>query len=370
MKRMRAFYIAKQKTVSDSETVTLDVKGTEPISALEIIYEADNGATSCQNHSLHDDVSLIELADGSDTIFSLTGIEAQALNFYELGKLPPRALTEVGGETQKERFLIHFGRWLGDERFYLTPAQFANLQLKLTHSLTISATAGFATGTGKVSVIAHAFVDPPPAADGFLAAKRIKSWTSAASGDEDTQLPLDYPIRHLLLRGFETGVAMDSTFTNVKISCDTDRYVALNHSLTYVKNYNAWRYGIAEIRKTLKATDGDTIYAELGFIEDAIANSLQDLDLASFDGITADQLTLQVLKFTTSPSIAKETSDVQIDALIRGYAPYNVLSLLPQDANDPEAWFDPTKWSSVKVSVTQGNAGAASALIVQQPRRV
>jgi len=369
MKRMRAFYIAKQQTISDSATDIWDVRGTEPISALEIEIEATNGATSCQNHSIHDDISAIELTDGSDTLFSLTGIEAQALNFYELRRMPKRTLTEVGGATQKERFWIFFGRYLGDERFYLTPAQFANLQLKITHALTVSATAGFATGTGKVSVIAHAFVDPPPAADGYMMAKRIKSWSSAASGDEDTYLPLDYPVRHLLLRAFESGTAMDATITNVKISCDTDRYVALNHSPLWVRDMNALRFGLCEVHKTLKAADGDTIYAEMGYVEDAIANSLQDLDLASFDAVSTDQLTLQVLKFTTSPSIAKETADVSIDALIRGYAPYNTLSLLHQDPMDPGAWFEPRAWSSVKVSCTQGNAGATCALIVQQPRR-
>jgi len=368
MKRLRPYYFEKAKTVSDSETLTVDIDGSAPLSAIEILYQATNGATSNQGVHIHDDLDTIELSDGGDTIFNLSGIECQALNFFENKTLPPRTLTEAGGAVQKERFLIQFGRYLGDEEFHLTPDNFGNLQLKLAHSLTISATAGFATGTGKVTVVGWTFDDPPSGNRGFFMSKKIKSWTSAASGDEEVDLPRDYPLRHVLLRAFESGTAMDTTISNVKLTADNDKYVPINHSLTYLLAQAERMFGWAAVKKRLFRTDGDSVKTMLAETREAQVNAVKDLDIASYDALSVDSLTLQLLSLTATPSIAKSSTDTNIDMVVRGIAPYHTCPVLLQDFNDPNAWFDASQWSGVKLKLTQGNAGATCGVIVQQPR--
>ncbi|MHC4397646.1 MAG: hypothetical protein ACYS1A_18540, partial [Planctomycetota bacterium] len=173
--KTRLRVLKDEASINDSDTITLDINITKPISAFTILYEATNGATSCVDHELHDDVSKIEVVDGTDVKTSLSMIEMQALNFFETGKLPFQQLTEAAAGVQKEMAIIHFGRFLNDPDYYIDPTKFDNLQLQLVHALTVSATAGFATGTGKYTVIAHIMEDGYGPALGYMMAKEKKS---------------------------------------------------------------------------------------------------------------------------------------------------------------------------------------------------
>ena len=111
--KIRKVYLARDETVSDSQTkqIKLDIK--DPISAIEVIYEATNGSTSNVGHPLFKDVSKVEVLDGSDVLYSLSMVQAQALNFFEAGKLPYMDITEAGGGVQKVSAIIRFGRYIG-----------------------------------------------------------------------------------------------------------------------------------------------------------------------------------------------------------------------------------------------------------------
>jgi len=303
--KMRQVYLARDETIQDSQTKIININLTEPISAIHVIYEATNGATSNQGNPLHKDVDAIELVDGSDVLESLSGPQWAALDFYALGHYPPHEIIESGGSVQKEHFIIPFGRFIGDPLLYLDPTRFSNPQLKLTHSLTISATAGFATGTGKITVIADVFAEKPPASAGFLMAKDIYDWTTAASGDETIDLPVDYPYRLLLIRAYESGVSISSSITKVKMSVDEDRFIPFDLYTDDLIYLNEQLFGWATIKQTLFRTDADTPETFIAVPREFIVNCRQDLDLASIDAITADQVTLQVLEFTTTPTIAK-----------------------------------------------------------------
>src|SRR6185437_13972157 len=113
-----------------------------------------NGATSNTVGRLNGMVSKLVVDDGSNVLHSLSMREEQAKNFFDYGKLPYQSLTQAGGGVVTEECVIDFRRDVEDTNFYLDTSRFNNPKLHLTHSLTISATAGFATGTGKLSVIA------------------------------------------------------------------------------------------------------------------------------------------------------------------------------------------------------------------------
>ena len=365
---MRQVYLARDETIQDSQTKIININLNEPISAIHVIYEATNGATSNQGHPIHKDVSAIELVDGSDVLESLSMPEWAALDFYSLGRYPQHEIIESGGSVQKEHIIIPFGRWIGDPLLYFDPTRFSNPQLRLTHALTISATAGFATGTGKVTVIADVFAERPPASAGFLMAKNIYEWTTAASGDETIDLPTDYPYRLLLVRAYESGVAISSSITKLKLSVNEDQFIPFDIYTDDLIFLNEQIFGWAEVKQTLYRTDADTPETFIAVPREFLVNSRQDLDLASIDAVTADQVTLQVLKFTTTPTIAKETADVVLDLITRGVGPHNVLAWPFGDLNDKETWFPVQLFKSVKLKVTQGNAGATAAVILQQLR--
>jgi hypothetical protein len=366
--KMREVYLARDETVSDSQTKIINLNITDAISAIDVIYEATNGATSNQGVPLHKDVDKIEVVDGSDVLHSLPMPHLEAINFFEAGKYPPHTITEAAAGAQKEQATIHFGRYVGDPLLWLDPTVFKNPQLKCTHSLTISSTAGFATGTGKITVVAHVFDTKPAVRKGFLMTKDIYDWTTAASGDESVDLPVDYPYRLLALRGYESGVAWDTDITRVKMSCDEDKFIPFDLYADDLIYLNEKVFGHAEIVQRLLRTDADTPESFLAVPRRFVLNSLTDLDLASIDAVTADLVTLQVLKFATTPTIAKETSDVALNLFAAGVGPHNVLAYPFGSMDVIEDWFPAPSYKSVKLKVTQGGAGAAASVILQQLR--
>jgi len=368
MGKFRDVYIEKETTISDSQTKIIDINLKDPITALFILYQADNGSTSNQGVHLHDDVDKIELVDGSDVLFSLSGIQCQALDFYSLGRVPPVKLTEAASATQYEWFIIPFGRYIGDPEYYFDPTRFTNPQLKLTHSLTISATAGFATGTGKVTVIARVWEEHPPAPKGFLMAKEKYSWSTASSGDESIDLSTDYPYRLLFLRAFSSGYKFEEILSNIKLSVDADKYIPFDIKSSHLRYLNKEWFGEAELEFDLLRTDGDTVESHINYLSEYAVNARVDMDLASIDAEDDGKVTLQVIKFTTSPSIAKETSDVALNLYVKGVGYHHTLAWPFGKLDDPETWFPAPDFGDIKLKVTQATSGVTATLVTQQLR--
>jgi len=223
--KLRDTYIRKGYSIPDTGTEIVPINVDEPITALFINIKATTGATSCQDHSLIDDISKIEIVDGSDVIYSMNGALARALAYWVSGKMGYGLYDEGAGVTQEFTIPIYFGRWIGDTEYYLDPKDFRNLQLKITVALTISATAGFATGTGQIDVIATLFSEQPEAKRGFLMSKDVYSFTTVASGDETVSLPVDFPYRLVMVRAFESGTALETDLTNLKLTCNNDSFI-------------------------------------------------------------------------------------------------------------------------------------------------
>jgi len=363
---IRRDYLAKQKSVSDSDIVEFKLKGRGIISAIDVIYEATNGSTSNQGHPIHKDVSKIEVIDGSESLWSLSMVQAQALDFYMDGKMPPMEIDERGGQTQLEMARILFGRWLGDREYAFDPEKFDNPVLRCIHELTISSTAGFASGSGKLTVIAHIFEDERVSPKGYLRAIEVKSFTSEASGDEETELPQDLKIRMLLIRAYESGVAWDTDITNVKVDMGYGKKTPWDIRAVDLKRMNIERFGLATISQILYRTDGDSPELFLAYPEVVNVNAVNDMSIASYDAISADTITLQVLDLSTSPSIAKATADRRIDCIAQGAFPHHVACIPFGEMDKPETWLDPKAIKPVRVILTQGGAGAAVSIFVQQ----
>lgn len=365
---LRDTYLRKGQALSDSGTYIIDLNLTEPISMLELLISATNGATSNQGVRVHDDVDKIELVDGSDVIYSGSGILTRALNYFETGHEPYGLFTEAAAGVQTESFLLNFGRYPGDEEYYLDPKKYRNLQLKITTSLTISATAGFATGTGSLDVIAKVFSENPPAEKGCMMSKDLYDFTSVASGDELITLPTDYDYRMLMVRAFESGTAINTDINNLKLSCNSDAFIPFDLQLIdlLAKNVN-WRGNVVQALDLLR-TDGDTIATWYPVIKQAAANAFNDFDLASFDVVGVNVLTLQLLTLTATPTIAKSTSDTKVLANIVGQAPYFSVAYPFGDLINPDDFFPAKTFKSMELKLTQGGAGAAVSVMAQQIR--
>lgn len=366
--RTQAILIEDGLTWGDTGPLVGKLNIADPISAIDVIIEANNGATSNQGQELHDDVDRVELIDGSDRLHSLSLVQGIIQHAFEHGQYPHHLLTEEEDASQQEGYRIYFGRHLGDEEYWLDPSQFRNLQYRLTGDLTISATAGFATGTRSVTLIAHILADRPAGRSGFFSAKEIKSWTTAASGEERSALPDDFPIRYLGFRAFETGIAFHTDVTRLKLTQGKDRFVHFDITAQQFRDIlEAWR-GQHEITTTLLRTDGDSPALFLPYIRGISTQVRNDLDIVGVDAITVDQATIQLLTLTATPTIAKSSTDQDIFVNVRGLLPH-FGGLWPLgDPNDPRTWLMGDDLRNLELVATQGGAGGAASIWVQQVR--
>ena len=357
--RFRDVYLAKAETVPDSGTKIIDIDVSDPIQYILIKYSATNGSTSNTVGKINPDIDKIEVVDGADTIFSITGRLAQALAFFLTGKLPVQELNQDGGDTVTEWFLIPFGRNLVDRDLFLDPKKFTNLQLKLTHSLTISATAGFASGSGSVSVIARVIEAGAPAPQGFIMTKEIFSFTTAASGDQIVDLPLDYPYLSLMVSDLETGIVCGTDINNIKLSLDFDKVIPFDISAADLIALNVQRYGFAIqdieiLPDTTFSVNCDTYKYTRAFAGEPGATAKMAITT-----VTAEQI--------AGTMTTGETGDIHITTM--GACPHSCMFIPFGDGKDLEDFLDVKEFKSARLVLTQGGAGGAGKVVIQQLRK-
>ena len=224
----RLVYLADEEAIPDSGTFVKNIDVVDPITQIDLIFEATTGATSCVDHEIHDDIRKLEAIDGGDVLLSLTMIEEQALNSFERGLFPWFDFDEGASKTVREGCHIMFGRGPRDQEIYLDPTRFKNPQLRITHALTTSATAGFATGSGKITAIAHVLEGAKGPHKGFLLSKEHYSYTGTASRHEYIDMPVDYPWRLLAIKALRSTYGWEEQVDKVLLHADRKKFVKLD----------------------------------------------------------------------------------------------------------------------------------------------
>jgi len=215
-----------RKSYTEDTTEIIDLNVVDPIS--QLIIELNTNITDDTAITAHAIACLtkIELMDGSDVLYSLSGYEAEAVDWYHNHNFnSPWDIYMGWGETSRY-IRMNFGRYLWDPILAFDPKKFRNPQLKL--SLDINA-GGAVPDTNRLRVWAALFdqkaIDPV----GFLMHKEVKNYTAGASSHEYVDLPLDHPYRKLFIRCQEAGTEPNQNIANIKLSEDQDKRIIVNH---------------------------------------------------------------------------------------------------------------------------------------------
>ena len=187
------------------------------LSGLLLRIRGTNGTTSGREH-LVDAIDRIEVvADGSNFLFSLEGVELYRWACALAKKHPPQIWTEALSAVQMLTLPILFGRFVGDPLLSLDLSQYRDVELRITYSPTISATA-FVTGTMEFSLIA--FINdtgsPPGPRQGWLRTTQVFAFTSAASGDETIEMARMFPLFDALIYAREDAINDGVDITRVE----------------------------------------------------------------------------------------------------------------------------------------------------------
>jgi hypothetical protein len=344
--RMSTIFASKTYAADAVEIIDLDV--ADPISALVFDLQIHNSAAGSMTLHPLASVPKIEIVDGSDVLFALSALEADALQWYNHKGFPSNYNYALAGGYCCRYVHINFGRFLWDPLFAFDPSKFKNPQLKITIDLDGG---GLNPTYVKVAVHAMLFDQKMISPTGFLMSKEIKNYTPTGGGHEYTDLPTDYPFRKFLLKCQTAGTEPGQLLTNLKITEDQDKRVIFDHQpddiiravlADYPQVEEDYWFALNTSNRYLMTapTTRVTAYGEV-WAAAAVAQ-----DPAFYDGDGGRLKTIA----------AANPSNTQIH--VRGWLPHGVFMIPFGDQMNPEDWYDVTTIGSLKADINSYAAAA------------
>lgn len=356
--RLATILAKKAYTADFVETIDIDL--INPVSRIVILYKSQSqgyvaGTTTYAMPIAA--ITKVELVDGSDVLFSLTGQEAQGADFYHNKR-------ETLGET---RFMndgwsqavvnINFGRYLYDPLLAFDPKKFTNPQLKITVDISAGACL---SDNARMTVLAHVFHDKKISPIGFLMHKQVKSYSLAAA-HEYTDLPLDYPYRKLLVKALYPAYMPSMLITRIKLTEDQDRAVVLDELLDEI--LVSLMQQTPPYKEHILAT-GNTV---AGYYWCTPAQRTRHVVTPWTTAWVASQ---EAVAYSSGGGRFRADQGVatNIQCHVQGWCPHGVLEIPFGDQDDPDDWYDVTKIGSLKADITGAAAVGTCQLILQQKR--
>ncbi len=210
--------------ITTAKTEPLTLTGLDVISRLMVVIELVNNGNNPTNHPLAA-LKKIEIVDGSEVIASMTGYEAQALAYYDGGKMPHNELNYEDNGYARVFVPLNFGRWLYDPELALDPKRFKNLQLRIQHDYSLGACS---PDDAYLRVFADVFDEMVPSPVGYLQSKEIFSYTPATGAGEYVRLPIDNTIRKIIVMNVNDNEEPDVQFESIVIDEDKGKHVLVD----------------------------------------------------------------------------------------------------------------------------------------------
>jgi len=357
--KYRTATVLSEKTLDDAGTEVIKLNIQDPISRILIGYRAKRVASAMTAHLL-ENVSKIELVDGSDVLFGMDGSELGALNIYDRRINSVMHSQTMGGTSMVAALSIDFGRFLFDPELAFDPKKFDNPMLKITYNrvaFDLECTHNYLT------VIAECFDEKPVSPVGFLMSK--EHWKKNMSTDtyEYIDLPTDFPIRKMLVRGYYKGYEPWYTVAEARIDEDNEKRIPFVWDIeTYHKFRKAMDYPIIE--GFHEHADAGGTWGPLYLTPtDYLAISVGSLENNDWYWTSGNE---RGGKVNIRAGVAGS-----LGGLIFGWLPLSCVQFPFGDQTDLDDWYDVTLKGNVRLRLKGGleaTIGAGS-VVLQQLRR-
>ncbi len=353
----RSSEILASESIATAGTKTIDVNLIDPISRIMIqVKLTGNGSTPTAHPAKA--ISKIEIIDGSNVIYSLSGVEAQAMDYYDTRVEPYNNLTYLNDVMTISVFNLNFGRELWDEELALDPRKFANLQLKITHNL---ASGGCAPDAATMRIRADVFDEKVPSLKGYLASREHWSVADTSSQVDYCDLPTDHVLRKLIIQGNADDKYPYEQANQVKLSEEHDKRVVFEG---YVSDFI--KYICASYPPYQEFLRGATSAAAVSFYVtptyETMLAAIADDNGAAY--INVDQTAGQLQSVAASAA-------VNFTGVVRGWCPHGAVVFPFGKQGVINDWYDVARLSSLQLKLTQGSSvsGSESIYVLTQQLR-
>ena len=357
MDNYREVEILPVKAVGASGTETLDIAIDEPLTALSVYFRAVNGAAVASDVPASIAITKIEIVDGGSVYYSCNGPEAIAAAVYETGRWPSHFHNEAADGGQYCNIPLLFGRYLGDEEFAFSPSRLLNPQLKVTWVRNaLHAAVPYSLG---VRVKAMQGISAPSKC---LMTKNVRTFNSAATGIEITNLPVDYDIRRMFVRVYKSMQYWAEALTHLKLDCDVGRLIVFDVDQQRFLDMLRETFPPVELQSQAYVTDSVWKESWLGNVMGCAVNAETSGFIAS--GWSANSGRWQ--PWLTNDAGAAQT-DKPLQVRHWGYLPHYTLAYQFGREGDPASWFKASRYGQVRLELTQGEADHAFSILLQRP---
>lgn len=348
--------ILSRELATTAATRTLDIDLTDVISKIMVRYEPVNASNTQTAHPAKC-VSSIQLVDGSDVLMSLSGQEAQALDFYDTLQGREYEMDMRNAMPDQEIFNINFGRKLWDSDLAFDPKKFNNPQLKISHN---RSNGGSNPSSSYLSVYADVFDEKVATPVGWLMAKEFYTFTTSASAYKSIDMPKDYPLRRLLIQAEYAGNSFTDNIDELRLGENNLKKVPIDLNIYHLiagimKKYPLYHEIIAQ---TLPATGGNnTTYVTPGEI----------INVAP--GVRGSPTVYQNATDSGGTATMYSSAPAECHSLVTGFMPHGVLPVDFGNLDDMTDWYDITKIGALELRLHQVAASVTVNVILQQLRK-
>ena len=352
-------------TTTTTGTKIYDLDFKDPLRALQIGLLGQRYDYSDTNRPyLLESITKIEIVDGSDVLYSTTGTEAAAVELYHTGKLPFLAISaNAAGTYNRNQIKLLFGRDEADNQYGLDLLKYKNPQLKITHAYAEEA-AYWAASKQTLTVIATV-AEGAPAPSHFLMTKEVYTWTKATTGDVTIDLPRDYPYRFIMLQATHCCTPVYEEFTRIKISCNYDEFVPIDIVGEDNAHDNWNHYGMLS-QQTEAVGDGSDADIKAWY---PFAWNWGG-DIQSWNTGTPAVVQRPYSGYITVATTSAVALLAGQRALVtgQGFEFFDTEVIRFGNLLDPEEYFNPVSWKSLRLILTQAQTAVASSIVIQQVR--
>jgi len=362
--KYRSMELYHEQTLDDTGTKIIDLNFKDPLSALSLQFLGINGATSNKSNWMNDVITKIELVDGSDVLCSLSLKQLQALQAHQTKIMPYINYEEGASKGGRDEAVILFGRHLWDPKYYLDLTKFSNPQLKITTNedvIRAMGATGWLSGSFKVSIIAHMIQEGAEGAAGFIMQKEVYNFTSASSGDEHVDLPIDHPYIGMMIMSTIKQSDIYELISQMKLSCDSDKFIPVDRYIHDVLREYELNNPPLHMRCVFWRKDGEE--PQFPIYYNPRTNLLPSSRTVCASGWQwSGNMNLLVSDLATGAAV---TSEQQLWAHITGTSPHCSVFHRFGSLDDPASYFNPKDWNEVKLILTQAAAGAVKVCLQQ-----